>query len=170
MKNSTKEISNRKFVLKAAQSVWAANKYLVLACDQEAYRDIRQLLKPQNPKLTTAYIMLKNTEEKYRSLPSHELPQISNALYHMAGYFKMYWSSNERQEINNLIKRDPEQALAQLEEQSHLHEIEYLLRTRLWNRERVKPFNNVPISLKHESATYEANQLLWEKELVIHNS
>lgn len=170
MENRFQQINDSKLVLKAAQSVWAANKYFVLACDQEAYRDIRKLLRPDKLELTAAYAVLKRTEEKYHLIPSQDLPQISNALYHMAGYFKKQWSSKQRQKLNSLIKSNPEQALVQLEEQSHLYEIDYLINTRLWKSERVKPFNDVPIPLKHERDVFQTNHLLWEGEHVIYSS
>lgn len=154
-------ITDKKLVLQAAQSVWAMNKYFVLACRQQDFREMRILLRAEDHNLTAGYNILKNIEFTYYAVPTESLPQISNALFHIAGYFKKLLPREQRQEINNLILTDPSQALALLEENTRRHNVRYLLQSRFWSRDRKKPFNLVPIAIVHNNLTYQANKLTW---------
>lgn len=154
-------INDDKLVLQAAQAVWAMNKYFVLACNQQDYREVRKLLRLEVHDLTAAYNILKNNELTYYGIPTESLPQVSNALFHMAGYFKKLTSHEERQEMNNLILTNPSQAVALLEENTRRHQVRYLLQSRFWTCDREKPFNLVPIAIVHNNITYEANELMW---------
>ena len=111
--------------------------------------------------MTAAYNILKNIELTYCGIPTESLPQVSNALFHIAGYFKKLTSDEERQEMNNLILTNPSQALALLEENTRRHHVHYLLQSRFWSRDREKSFNLVPIAIVHNNVTYQANELMW---------
>lgn len=154
-------ITDEKLVLQAAESVWAMNKYFVLACSQQDYREVRKLFRTEYLDFTAAYHILKNNELTYCDIPTESLPQVSNALFHIAGYFKKFTSSKERQEMNHLILTNPGQALALLEENTRRHDVRYLLQSRFWSRDREKPFNLVPIAIVHNHVTYQANELMW---------
>ncbi|GAB4074762.1 hypothetical protein GCM10028778_22650 [Barrientosiimonas marina] len=161
------QIDDKKLVLKAAQSVWAANKYFVLACDQTAYRDVRQLLRPDTQRLNEAYTLLQRIDATYQSTASEALPELANALYHAAGYFKQLLSNERRQAINALIRDQPAAALAELERETTNYHVDYLLSSRLWPSQREKPFNHVPVRLTYQGQVYEASELLWQGDHVI---
>lgn len=154
-------ITDEKLVLQAAQSVWAKNKYLVLACSQQDYLAVRKLLRTEDLDLTAAYNVLKNIELTYCAIQTESLPQVSNALFHIAGYFKKFISAEERQEMDHLVQTNPRQALALLEEHTRRHQVPYLVQSRFWSQDREKPFNLVSISIVHENVTYQANELMW---------
>ena len=120
-------ITDEKLVLQAAQAIWAMNKYLVLACNQQDYQKVRTYLKANDRDLTAAYRILRNIETTYGQVPTEELPQLSNALYHMAGYFKKLVSSEERQKMSNSIQTNFSQALTLLEENTQKYQVHYLL-------------------------------------------
>nr|WP_289037913.1 DUF1722 domain-containing protein [uncultured Allobacillus sp.] len=163
-------ITDEKLALKAAQAIWAMNKYLVLACNQQDYQKVRTYLKANGRDLTAAYKILRNIETTYGHVPTEELPQLSNALYHMAGYFKKLVSSEERQRMNHYIQTNPSQALTLLEENTQKYHVRYLLHSRFWPQDREKPFNLVPIALKDHNVTYEANELLWHGDYLTFNN
>lgn len=119
-------INNEKDVLKAAQAVWATNKYFTLACNQQDYYTVRQYLKPKHLKLYDTYKLLKHIHTKFQDVHSGDLPQISNALFHMLGYFKKMLPDSKRQELNNLIKENPQKALLEIEYYSSLYKVTYL--------------------------------------------
>jgi len=73
-------ITDEKLVLQAALSIWAMNKYLVLACSQQDYLAVRKLLRTEDLDLTAAYNIFKNIESTYCAIPTESLPQVSNAL------------------------------------------------------------------------------------------
>jgi len=154
-------ITDEKLVLQAAQSVWAMNKYLVLACSQQDYLAVRKLLRTDYLDLTAAYKILKNNDLTYCAIPTESLPQVSNALFHIAGYFKKFISAEERREIDHLTQTNPRQALALLEENTRRHQVPYLLQSRFWSQDREKPFNLVPIEIVYENVPYQANELMW---------
>jgi len=154
-------ITVEKLVLAAAQSVWAKNKYLVLACSQQDYLAVRKLLRTEHLDLTAVYNIFNKIESTYCTVPTEALPQVSNALFHIAGYFKKFISAEERREIDHLIQTNPGQALALLEENTRRHHIPYLLQSRFWSHDREKPFNLVPMAIVHENVTYQANELMW---------
>lgn len=156
-----KQINDKKTVLKAAQAVWAANKYYILACNQQDYYSIRQFLKPQQSKLQETYLLLKNLHKQYQMVESADLPQISNALFHMLGYFKKVLTADQRQELNQLIKINPRKSLLALEHYSDLHDITYLMQSNIWPVQRRKPFNQVNIPITYDNITYLPNELLW---------
>jgi len=155
-------IENEKVVLKAAQSVWATNKYFVLACNQSYYLKIREFLKPHNMELSAAYNLLKQVHEEFQLVPTGELPQITNALYHMAGYFKQLLSNDKRQLINRLIKENPQEALCQLEQYAFIYQVDYLKHSNIWPSQRGIPFNQIDISLTNHGVTYLPNELIWK--------
>ena len=163
-------ITDEKLVLQAAQAIWAMNKYLVLACNQQDYQKVRTYLKAIDRDLTAAYRILRNIETTYGQVPTEELPQLSNALYHMAGYFKKLVSSEERQKMSNSIQTNFSQALTLLEENTQKYQVHYLLHSRFWPQDREKPFNLVPVALKHHNVTYEANELLWYGDYLTFNN
>ncbi|MBR7554797.1 DUF1722 domain-containing protein [Allobacillus sp. GCM10007491] len=163
-------ITDEKLVLKAAQAIWAMNKYLVLACSQKDYQQIRKLLQAENRDLSAVYNILENIETTYGHIPTEELPQLSNALYHIAGYFKKLVSNEERQEINYLIQTNASQALTILKENTRKYQVRYLLHSRFWTHDRTKPFNLIPIAMNHHNITYKANELVWHGDyLSIYN-
>lgn len=161
-----KIITDEKLVLQAAQSVWAMNKYLILACSQRDYQDIRKLLNQGNQDLQAAYKILKNAIDTYKDVPTKNLPQVTNALYHIAGYFKENISGEERQTMNAMILTNPDKALEELEAYSRNLEVDYLLSSSIWSGARAKPFNLVPIALTDKGKTYEPNALLWRGSYV----
>ena len=164
-------IANKKAMLRAAQSVWAANKYFVLACSQDDYNEIRRLLKSSNKEIITVYKLLKAVDTLFQTVPSGELPQIQNALYHIAGYFKKIVSKEKRDEIIYLIESNPMGAIRELEYLTKKHHVEYLLYARIWTTLREKPFNIVPIKLKTDGKVYNANELVWlEDHLTVNSS
>lgn len=160
-------IKDEKNVLKAAQAVWAINKYYTLACNQQDYYTVRQFLKPQASKLRETYLLLKNLHMKYQMVDTADLPQISNALFHMLGYFKKVLRPNERQELNQLIKENPRKALLELEHYAFLYDMTYLTQSNIWQFQRTKPFNQVIIPITHGSMTYLPNELLWMGDYLI---
>lgn len=156
-----KQIYDEKAILKAAQAVWATNKYFILACNQQDYYNIRQFLKPQQFKLQETYHLLKNLHRQYQMIESADLPQISNALFHMLGYFKKNLPADKRQELNQLIKVNPGKSLLALEHYSYLYDITYLMQSNIWPTQRTKPFNQVSIPITHDNILYSPDELLW---------
>ena len=160
-------IDEPKFVMKAAHAVWAANKYFVLACRQQDYLKIRELLKPEKIQIQAAYDVLENVVHQFSDVKSKDLPQLENALYHIAGYFKKKLTTEQRQEMNCLIQDNSEEALAKLEEYKSLFNIEYLQNTTLWQGSRAKPFNEVPVELTYKNVTYQKGELFWKGSYVL---
>lgn len=154
-------IDTKKEVLKAAQAVWATNKYFTLACSQQDYYRIRQYLKAEELKLQDTYKLLKHINRKFQDVKSEDLPQISNALFHMLGYFKKMLPFSKRQALNELIKEHPKQALLELEYYSSLYKIRYLSQSNIWPSQRMQAFNQVNLSIPHNGVTYSPNELLW---------
>lgn len=161
MRQKNRRMNDEKSVLKAAQAVWASNKYFILACSQQHYRRMREYLKPDNMKLNAAYQLLNKINEDFKSVPTEDLPQISNALYHMAGYFKKILSNHERQELNDLIKTSPQKALYQLQNYTDYYKISYLAESNIWPNERQKPFNLVNVSIVGHEVAHPPYQLFW---------
>lgn len=161
MMNEIERIDNEKALLKAAHSVWAANKYFVLACSQDNYNEIRRLLRPENKELTAAYKILDEVNARFITVPSGKLLQISNALYHIVGYFKKRVSKEKRDEIIYLIESNPQESISELENQTKMHHVEYLSNARIWPILRDKPFNIIPLKLKVGEEVYSQNELLW---------
>ncbi|ASK62248.1 hypothetical protein CFK37_08780 [Virgibacillus phasianinus] len=158
--NNTQSISTLKHVKKGAESVWAANKYLVMACGQNRYREIRKSFRDTTD-FRTSFTLLAQVEKEFHSISSKELPELSNALYHILGYFKNVLSAKDRNYLNNLIADNSEQALAKLEEHAQYQHIDYLMSCRLWNRKSA--FNDIPITLHVEGETHPSYTLLWEE-------
>ncbi|WP_100012257.1 DUF1722 domain-containing protein [Lentibacillus sediminis] len=156
-----KKLQNEKIILRAAESVWAANKYFVLACSQQQYREIRELFRPEKRDLVTAHARLKEIDSMSHSVPSAELPELSNALFHVAGYFKKIFTSVERQDLNAMILGNPSRALAELEKQTFHYQIDYLLPCRLWSLQRGRGFNEIPVSLNEQGQRYHPYSLAW---------
>lgn len=152
----------QKLVLKTAQAVWAANKYFVLACGQEYYLQIRYLLRPDVCQLEAAYEVLTEVATKFKTVKSEELPQLINALYHIAGYFKEKLSNKERQQLNHLIQENPNLALEMLEKYTFAFNIDYLCVSTIWQKHRMHPFDEVPVVLKHKGIVYVERQLAWK--------
>lgn len=161
------KIDEQKFVLKAAQAVWAANKYFVLACGQEYYLRIRYLLRPDVRELEAAYDVLTEVATKFKTIKSEELPQLINALFHIAGYFKEKLSTEERQQLNHLIQTNPHLALDRLEDYTFAFNIDYLCVSTIWQKHRMYAFDEVPVGLKHKGITYEERQLAWKGNHVL---
>lgn len=157
-----KVITEEKVVLQATQSIWAKNKYFILACSQQDYREVRKLLREEYRDLPDAYNALQKVEEIFGDVPSAELPQVSNALYHMAGYFKKLISREDRQAMNALIQTNPSKVLDKLEINSRDFKIDYLLNSRIWPSLRKESFNLVPITLMCNGITYQTGELLWQ--------
>lgn len=155
-------IDNQKVVLKAAQTIWATNKYFALACGQQYYRKIREYLKPNHVELDAAFQLLKQIDEEFKLVPTEELPQISNALYHMAGYFKTLLPHHDRQKLNQLIKENAYEALHQLQNDTVYYKVNYLAKSNIWPSQRSNLFNQVNISITDNGITYAPNELLWE--------
>lgn len=167
MKENEIRSNHPTFVLKAAQSIWAANKYFVLACSQNHYKAIREYLRPEINNFDAAYTLMKEIEDTYHHTPSAQLPQITNALYHMAGYFKQLVSNEDRRYMGELIPINPSKALQELDRLTRHHNIEYLLHTRLFEKQRKVEFNNIPTSLRHHGVTYPPYTLWWINDEVI---
>lgn len=167
--NDNKVIKTHKTVLKAAESVWATNKYFVLACSQRQYRQIRSHFRPDQRNLPAAYEILKQTEAKFNKIKISDLPELPNALYHVMGYFKKVFSQEEKQAMNIMIKEHPEKALRYLEEQTFQHHIKYLLPCRLWSHCRNRYFNGVPISLIGDGQPYLPYSWLWKGSYLVPN-
>lgn len=155
-------IEDEKVVLKAAQTVWATNKYFILACSQQDYRRIREYLKPHYLELNTAFKLMKQLHNEYQTLSTVDLPQISNALFHMAGYFKKHISMENRQWMHGLIKKDTTKALCQMEKFTDVYQMNYLKRSNIWPDRRNLPFNQVDTTIKHHGITYNPNELFWQ--------
>lgn len=138
-------IHTKKTVQKASEAVWAANKYFVLACSQQD--------------LLSAYQQLHETEITHQTIASRDLPELSNALCHVLGYFKQELSQQDRQRINDQIKTEPEKALQALETLTFKHRKSYLMPCRLWQRDRF--FNEVPVAMMFEGHHFEAYTWRW---------
>lgn len=160
-------IENHKFVLKAAQAVWSANKYFVLACSQQHYLQIRRALRPDNPQLKLTYDILDDVSQQFSAIKTDQLPQLANALYHIAGYLKNKLPNEERQKIDNCIRTNPSAALQLLEKHIFHFNIEYLQMSTLWQKHRTKPFYEVPVELRHKGIIYQENQLHWKGDYVL---
>lgn len=156
-----KNIDSESLVLKAAQAVWAANKYFILACSQQDYRNIRNCLKPQQLNLNLAYQLIKKHQLRFQSVPGHLLPEIENTLYHMAGYFKKSLKSNQKAALNELIKQDAAKSFHLLEQYTIDFQVGYLLQSNIWRSNRWKTFNMVKKTLKDKGSVYKANELIW---------
>lgn len=167
MEKETKIICNQRLILKAAQSVWAANKYFVLACSQQQYRKVREHLRPENVKLVKAYEVLSDVYTAFKEVPSTDLPQITNALYHISGYFKKVLPSAARQELDMLIQVNPKEALRILESYTLHYQVDYLLNCSLWPSKRGNCFNQITALLKDKGKTYPPNTLYWNGNSVI---
>ncbi|HET7578421.1 MAG TPA: DUF1722 domain-containing protein [Bacillales bacterium] len=167
--NEVQRIARQKNVLKAAEAVWAANKYFVLGCSQKHYLQIRSHFRPDQRDLSSAYRLLEQTEDDFRSVVVSDLPELPNALQHVMGYFKKLWTQEDKQALNIMIKEHPEKALRYLEEQSFLHHVDYLLPCRLWPKNRAKPFNGVPISITENGQSYPPYTWLWKGDHLVLN-
>lgn len=163
------KIDDQKFVLKTAQAVWAANKYFVLACGQEYYLQIRYLLRPDVCQFEAAFDVLTEVATKFKTIKNEELPQLINALYHIAGYFKEKLSTEERQQLNHLIQTHPNLALDMLEEYTFAYNIDYLCVSTIWQKNRMHSFDEVPVVLKHQGNVYVERQLTWKGNHVLVN-
>ncbi|MFB4162117.1 DUF1722 domain-containing protein [Geomicrobium sp. JSM 1781026] len=157
-------ITSRKAVSKAAEAVWAANKYFVLACSQSAYRDIRHHLRPNERDVNAAFLRLKEIDRTYRGVHSADLPELSNALYHLLGYFKSDLLTEERQYLQTRVKEDPEEVLEKLETYTFAYDKTYLKSCRLWQRDR--SFSLVPVGLKIEGELSEAYVWDWQGDYI----
>lgn len=151
-------IADRKSVLKAAEAVWGANKYFVLACSQHSYLEIRRHFREGH--LTAAYQELRQTEMDFVDIPSAELPQLENALYHILGYFKKKVSQEERQMMNKMIPDEPGEALNLLKEWTFRQDVDYLKPCRLWQRKQA--FQLVPVPIQNK----ERSTFMWEGTLL----
>lgn len=160
-------IDEPKFVMKAAHAVWAANKYYILACRQQAYLKIRQLLRTENIQLQAAYDVLENVINQFKDVKRKDLPQLENALYHIAGYFKKNLTKKQRQQLTLLIQKDPEEALDRLEYYSCMFNVDYLKNTTLLQENNEKLFNEVPIELTYKNVTYPKGELFWKGHYVL---
>lgn len=167
MKEQENRIDEPKFVMKAAHAVWAANKYFVLACRQQDYLKIRELLKPEKIQTQAAYEVLESVVHQFSDVKSKDLPQLENALYHIAGYFKNQLTKEQRQQLNCLIQDHPEEALARLDHYRRLFDIDYLQNTTLWQGSRAKLFNEVPVELSYKNVTYPKGELIWKGHYVL---
>lgn len=167
MQPHSEVIKNEKLVLKAAQSVWAINKYFVLACSQQQYRKVRELLKPQTQDLPAAYAILKEVNTTFKDVPTATLSQITNALYHMAGYFKKHLQDTERQHVHNLIEKDTYLALELLEMYSSLYKVHYLLDSNIWPSKRSYPFNQLPSSFMTKKVSDNISHFYWQGDYII---
>lgn len=169
MNEGLQQIDTRKMVLKAAESVWAANKYFVLACNQQQYLYIRRYFRHDQRDLPAAFALLKKTEETYQSVHCSDLPELTNALYHVMGYFKKLISPEQKQFLNTSVQQNPRAALDELERLTFLYHVEYLLTCRLWQRNKDKAFNEVPMSLTEMGYSYAPYTWLWYKDHLIAN-
>ncbi len=138
-------------VKKAAESVWAASKYWTMAVDQKIYLALRGYFRQEQLQLKRAFECLKETEAQFGNARVTDLPGLSNALFHVLGYFKKRMESEERQKVHTLIQNKPADALSVLHEWTKHYQVDYLMTSRLWRREI--PFNQVPASLKIEGKT-----------------
>lgn len=160
-------ITNRKIVIKAAQTIWAMNKYFVLACDQNIYRQFRTDLKPNQADLSAVYHQLQAIQIKYQTTMTSNLPQITNALYHIAGYFKNHLSASERRALNELIQTDTRDALKQLEKYTKSYQITYLNQSNIWPKDRKSPFNLINQPFTIFGLTYPAQTIYWYGEYLV---
>lgn len=162
-----KIITDEKLVLRAAEIVWARNKYLILACSQRDYCEVRKLLRQGERDLKAAYHILKNAQDTFGDVPTENLPQVSNALYHIAGYFKKLIPQEDRQIMNLMIQTNPRKALVELEINTQRFSINYLLDSRIWPELRIEPFNLVPIHLLGKDKIYPASEILWKGDHLV---
>ena len=152
-------ITSEKIIEKAAEAVWAANKYFVMACSQTQYRQISKAFRPDQRNLLYAYRQLSHIDHVHQTVASADLPELSNALYHVAGYFKKELSNETRQTMNEIIATAPETALQDLKNLAFIHQKTYLKPCRLWQRQ--SSFNEVPISMKINGFQYDAYTWKW---------
>lgn len=167
MKKRLNDADDPKLAMKLAQHIWANHKYFVLACSQQHYLKIRQYLKPHAFEMEAAYETLKEVVTSYYEVEAIKYPQLGNALYHVAGYFKKYLSDERRQALNNMIQTDSALALKQLEKNTFLYDVTYLKSSTLWERNRLLPFNQNTLPIKHKGVIYQANELTWEEDTVV---
>lgn len=167
LKEKQTYIDKPALVLKVAQACWAANKYFVLACSQSHYQRIRAELREGIQGVEAAYQLIKEIENTYKDTASEDLPQIRNTLYHMAGYFKNLTPRKDRREMDQFIQESPKKALDRLEVLTVEHEVEYLLHTRLWKRQREDAFNNLAVPLRHKGTIYPPYTLWLENDYVV---
>lgn len=165
-----KIIIDEKLVLRAAEIVWAKNKYFTLACSHRDYSEVRKLLRPGDCDLKAAYHILKSVHDKFRDVPTENLPQVSNALYHIAGYFKKLIPREDRQRMNVMIRTNPGSVIEELELYTQRFSIDYLLHSYIWPERRTVPFNRVPIHLLNNNENYQASELLWEGDYLTFKS
>ncbi|MBB6449643.1 hypothetical protein HNR44_001621 [Geomicrobium halophilum] len=156
---------SKKTIQKASESVWAANKYFVLACSQKQYQSIREDFRPDQRHLLSAYQQIQETENTYQTVTSGDLPELSNALYHLLGYFKQELSQEHRQMLNEEIKKEPQKVLRELETLTFEYRKSYLMPCRLWQRD--KAFNEVPVAMKIEGQHFEPYTLHWCGDYII---
>ncbi|MEL3906081.1 MAG: YbgA family protein [Treponema sp.] len=85
---------------KAAQKLWAENKYLVLSKSQKIYTEIREYLKTD----TVNQEYLKLLIDKALKLDEDKSEMI-NALQHIWGYFKNSADEDEKTQFLHLMSR-----------------------------------------------------------------
>ncbi|AMC00003.1 hypothetical protein AWM75_08465 [Aerococcus urinaehominis] len=83
---------------KAAQKLWATNKYFVLSKSQRIYQDIRNYLKtdPVDPQVVQDYI------DQAQAL-AEDPGAVVNATQHVWGYFKDQANASERNSYQDIL-------------------------------------------------------------------
>ena len=80
-----------KDIRRECEELWAKNKYLVLSHSSKIYLEIRTYLKQEEVSLSKVSELIKQAV----SLPEDK-GQVTNALYHVWGYFKKYATKEEK--------------------------------------------------------------------------
>lgn len=166
MNKIDKQIESSKFIRQLAQDVWAANKYFVLACSQVDYLAIRHHMNSDGDGLLQAYAVLENVIERYGGERNCQLPELTNSLYHMSGYFKKYLSNEERQKLDSLIRTNQQQALEEIEALVFQYNVTYLVMSLMWKENRAAIFNRNQKKMKYAGVFYEQNELIWQGDSV----
>ena len=81
------------------QKLWAKNKYLVLSYSSKIYLEIRTYLKQEEVSQNKVSELIKQAV----SLPEDK-GQVTNALYHVWGYFKKYATKEEKDNFFEMIE------------------------------------------------------------------
>ena len=80
------------------QKLWAKNKYLVLSHSSKIYLEIRTYLKQEEVLLSKVSELIKQAV----CLPEDK-GQVTNALYHVWGYFKKFVTKEEKDNFFEMI-------------------------------------------------------------------
>lgn len=100
---------------KAAQKLWAENKYLVLSKSQKIYKEIREYLKKDTANPDELKLLIDNALKL-----DENKSEIINALQHIWGYFKNNAGEDEKTYFLYLMSRYKENKIDKNEVLSYL--------------------------------------------------